>query len=141
MAQPSLPYQSKFFIRSNHKSLHKSCLMHCGGIFKPCCSYSETIRPNMQNTHIENNAPPSFGYLENHRFSTKDFGLIMKLTFAFLFAIVSFQTNFQETSNAKSLAVIYCLAFISVWLFNDLNTKYISRAAQRCQRENEYRNG
>ena len=38
---------------------------------------------------------------------------------------MSFQTNFQETSNAKSLAVIYCLAFISVWLFNDLNTKYI----------------
>ena len=40
-------------------------------------------------------------------------------------AIVSFQTNFQETSNAESLAVIYCHAFISVWLFNDLNTKYI----------------
>jgi len=57
------------------------------------------------------------------------------------FAILSFQTNFQETSNAKSLAVIYCHAFISVWLFNDLNTKYISRGAQRCQRENEYRNG
>ena len=53
LAQPSFPYQRNFFIRSNHKFLHKSCLMHCGGIFKPCCSYSETTRQNMQNTHIK----------------------------------------------------------------------------------------
>ena len=143
----SHPYQSNFFIRSHHKFLHKSCLMHCGGIFKPCCSYSETTRPNMQNTHILKImlhqikklwvfGKPSIFYKYERKLGDNE----ANFCFPF-FAILSFQTNFQETSNAKSLAVIYCLAFISVWLFNDLNTKYISRGAQRCQRENEYRNG
>ena len=93
--------------------------MHCGGIFKPCCSYSKTTCPNMQNTHIENNAPPSFGYLENHRFSTNMKGnwVIMKLTFAFLFCHFVISDQFSGNIKCKVIGsdllpcVYFCLAF------------------------------